>query len=93
MTDSELQKWSDEQVKVLISCGVDPLDAQNTAKRVLAQLPEGADPRTWIPPVPGGNVVITAEDIADARADWYASDTVPPKFTMLLDATETSEDA
>lgn len=88
MTPDELTKWSAEQVAVLISCNIDPLDAQNTIKRVLAKLPEGQDPRTWLPPVPGGNVEISEADILDARADWYADEDVPNKFRMLLDATE-----
>lgn len=84
----DLTAWADEQIKVLISCGIDPLDAQNTIKRVLAKLPDGVDPRTWLPPAPGGNVEISEADILDARADWYADEDIPGKFKMLLDATE-----
>lgn len=88
MTDDELQTWANDQVAALISCGVDPLDAQNTVKRVLARLPDGADPRVWIPPADGGNVEITEDDLVDARADWYADENVPDKFRMILDAPE-----
>lgn len=77
------EKWADGQIAALIDCGIDPADAQATVSRVLAQLPEGADPATWLPPVPEG---VTQADIDDARADWYASEAVPPKFKRLLDA-------
>jgi hypothetical protein len=86
MTAEELRKWVDGQVAALIECGVDPLDAENTMKRVLAKLPEGEDPRTWIPPVTDADAEISEADIADARADWYA--TAPPKYARLLDAAE-----
>lgn len=88
MTTEELQAWAANEVKILISCGIDPLDAQNTIKRVLAKLPEGQDPRTWLPPVQGGNVEIDESDIQDSRSDWYASDSIPTKYIMLLDASE-----
>lgn len=88
MNSDELAKWAADEVNALISCGIDPLDAQNTVKRVLAKLPAGADPRTWTPTAPLGDVEITENDIQDARADWYASETVPAKFKMILDAPE-----
>jgi hypothetical protein len=91
MTADELKAWGEGEVKALIACGVAPLDAQDTVKRVLAKLPEGADPRKWMPPSSGTADAITGADVADARADWYASDTVPSKFTMLLDATEMTD--
>lgn len=77
-------KWAEAQIAVLIDCGVDPADAQATVSRILSQLPDGADPATWIPPV--RDATITGADVADARADWYASDAIPPKFKRLLDA-------
>lgn len=86
MTPEELRKWVDSQVAVLIECGVSPLEAEDTIQRVLAKLPEGEDPRTWIPPVTDADVEITEADIADARAAWYES--APPKYARLLDAIE-----
>lgn len=89
MTQDELTKWANAEIAALIAAGVAPLDAENTLKRVLAKLPDGVDPRTWIPPVQGGNVEITSADIEDARAAWYSE--VEPKFARLLDAMETEE--
>lgn len=89
MTADELAKWASHEINALISIGLDPLDAQNTVKRVLAKLPENADPRTWLPPVPGGNVEIDEAHVLDARADYYADEDVPDKFRMLIDAVET----
>lgn len=89
MTADELAKWATSEVNALIRAGIDPLDAQNTIKRVLAKLPEGQDPRTWLPPVQGGNVEISESDIQDARADYYADPDIDNKWRMLLDATET----
>ena len=91
MSPEELRKWADGQVQALIDCGVDPLDAENTVKRVLAKLPEGVDPDTWIPPADNGEVEITEADVEDARANWYASDAVPAKYKRLLDAVEEEE--
>lgn len=88
MTDAELKVWASEQVEALMEVGVDGFDAQKTVERVLAQLPEGVDPNTWIPLAPMGEVEITEAEINDARADWWANDAVPGKFKRLLDAVE-----
>ena len=77
------EKWAESQITALIDCGVDPADAQATVNRVLAALPEGADPATWIAPVPDG---LTQSDIDDARSDWYANDAIAPKYKRILDA-------
>jgi len=92
MTEQELKAWAEGQIKALVEIGVDGLEAQNTVKRVLAQLPEGADPNTWIPGVETEEIEITESDIDDARADWWASDAVPSKFKRLLDATEQGDE-
>lgn len=86
MNEEELQEWVDEQIEALVAAGVDPLDAQNTMNEVLAELPSGVDPRTWIPPADMGPVEITEADIEDARADWYRRS--PSRFARLLDASE-----
>jgi len=51
-------------------------------------LPPGADPDHWLPTADelASTADITAGDIADARADWYASPDVPPQFKRILDA-------
>lgn len=90
MDEAELRKWADSQVAALTECGVSPLEAEDTVKRVLAKLPGGEDPRTWIPPVTDADVEISEADIADARAAWYES--VPPKYARLLDAVEEGGD-
>lgn len=89
MTDDELRKWADTQVKALIACGIDALDAENTVGRVLDKLPPGQDPDRWLPSAPGGSLEISDEEIADARADWYVD--AEPKFARLLDAVEVNE--
>lgn len=81
---TERERWAEGQIVGLVNAGVDLVDAQNTVRRVLAAMPEDADPDTWLPPE--GDATITDADVADARADWYASDAVPPKFKRLLDA-------
>lgn len=80
---TERERWAEEQVAGLVNAGVDLVDAQSTVDRVLAVMPEDADPDTWLPDL-GAN--LTDADVADARADWYASDAVPTKFKRLLDA-------
>jgi hypothetical protein len=80
---TEREQWAEEQVIGLVNAGVDLVDAQATVARVLAAMPEDADLNTWLPDL---DATLTDADVVDARADWYASDTVPPKFKRLLDA-------
>jgi hypothetical protein len=80
---TEREQWTEEQVIGLVNAGVDLVDAQATVARVLAAMPEGADPDMWLPDL---DATLTDADVVDARADWYASDAVPPKFKRLLDA-------
>jgi hypothetical protein len=80
---TEREQWAEEQVIGLVNAGVDLVDAQATVARVLAAMPEDADPDTWLPDL---DATLTDADVVDARADWYASDAVPPKFKRLLDA-------
>ena len=89
MTNAELQNWSEGQVQALMMFGVDGFDAEDTVKRVLAQLPEGADPDTWIP-LASDQVEVGEAQVADARADYYANDAVIAQFKRLLDARERS---
>lgn len=91
MTEQERAQWADGQVKALLAAGVDALDAENTVGRALVQIPEWADPNTWLPLVEVESNDITEADIDDARADWYAQS--GPKFARLLDATEFESEA
>lgn len=87
MTPEELRRWSDEQVAVLVEAGIDPLDAQRSVRWVLERLPEGADPREWIPSIEQLDAPVDSEAaLDDARADWFAK--VPAKWARLLDAEE-----
>lgn len=89
---SQHQAWADSQMAALIELGINPLDAQRTVDWVLANLPPGEDPATYIFPAdvlyqdPASDAAI-----ADARADWYAADHIPAKYKRLLDAKEESE--
>lgn len=77
------QRWAEAQIAGLVAAGVDLVDAQATVARVLAAMPEDADPAIWLPSL---SPQVTDADVADARADWYANDAVSPKFKRLLDA-------
>lgn len=91
MAKNPHQDWSEQQIAALIETGVDPVDAQATINRILAALPEGGNPSTWIAPVPDSTV--TQSDVDDARADWYAKDEIPSRFKRLLDAAEDVDNA
>lgn len=88
MTDRD--RWAEDQIADLIEAGTDPLDAEKIVAAALAAIPMGEDPATYAqtPMAAARDAEITDEDIADARADWYASDAVPQRFKRLLDAKE-----
>ena len=88
MTDRD--KWAEGQMADLIEAGADPLDAEKVVAAALAAIPTGEDPATWTqgPVAAARDAEITDEDIADARADWYASDDVPTQYKRILDARE-----
>ena len=83
-------RWAERQIEALIEMGDDPQDAEKFVAAVLARVPEGEDPDTYLPsPMLGTrDATVTDEDVTDARADWYASDDVPARFKRLLDAKE-----
>jgi len=89
------RKWADGQITALLDLGVDLADAQRSVNFVLDNMPEGADPNTWIPSAELLQQEPSAPELVqDARAAWYASDAVPPKYKRLLDAREeTGDDA
>jgi len=88
MTDRE--HWAEEQIAALIESGEDPLDAEKVVAAALAAISLGEDPATYVqtPMAAARDAEITDEDVADARADWYASDDVPQRYKRLLDARE-----
>jgi len=88
MTDRE--HWAEEQIAALIESGEDPLDAEKVVAAALAAIPMGEDPAIYVqtPMAAARDAEITDEDVADARADWYASDDVPQRYKRLLDARE-----
>jgi hypothetical protein len=83
------QAWAESQLRALVTIGVDLPEAERSVKRILDILPPGQDPATWRPPAhllwvePASSATIQ-----DARSDWYASDSVLPRFKRLLDAVE-----
>lgn len=83
------QKWADQQIAALLDLGIDLADAQRSVNFVLDNMPEDADPNTWIPSAEQlEHDPSTPELIRDARTAWYASDAVPAKYKRLLDARE-----
>lgn len=80
------RKWADEQISALVDIGIDIAEAQRSVNWVLDNLPEGEDPATWIPTAAQLDTPLDAAAIQDARVDWYAKDSVPPKWKRLLDA-------
>ena len=81
--------WFEQQVNTLIALGDSPQDAEEFVKQALLWVPPGTAPESYWPTVPDlqSLSVSTAEDIMDARIDWYASDDVPADLKRLLDAT------
>lgn len=82
------RKWEDEQIAVLTDIGIDLAEAQRSVNWVLDNLPEGEDPATWVPPAHVLDTPLNNAAIQDARVDWYAKDSVSPRFKRLLDAAE-----
>lgn len=81
-------KWANGQISALVEIGIDVADAQRSTNWVLSNLPNGEDPATWVPTAAQLNTPLDAVDVLDASADWYARDSVPPKFKRILDAQE-----
>jgi len=92
--DSDKKKrlaWAEKQIRTLLDIGLDLVDAEAIIKQTLDSIPEGEDLDAYIPPEDDEPVEITADDLARARAAWYADDAIPPEFKMLLDAKEVAE--
>lgn len=86
MTPEQLSKWAENQIQALIRIGFDAIEAERSVNWVLQHLPPGADPRTHVFPAETLNEPLDEAAITDARASWYASDAIPPKYKRLLDA-------
>ena len=86
------RKWADSQIAVLTSIGIDLAESQRSVNWVLDALPEGEDPAVWVPPAHVLDAPLDNAAIQDARVDWYASDSVPPRYKRLLDAVEDNRD-
>ncbi len=90
MPPIDRDRWAEDQIADLVEAGTDALDAEKVVTAALAAIPMGEDPATYTQTsmAAGRDAEITDEDIADARADWYASDEVPQRYKRLLDAKE-----
>ena len=86
-------KWAEKQIRALLDVGLDLVDAEAIVRQTLENTPEGEDLDTYVPPEDGlqDGAQITPDDIARARAAWYADPAIPPAFKMLLDAREATE--
>lgn len=79
------EKWANAQIAIAVALGINPLDAAEAMRALLAKLPEGADPATYVFSAEQLTEDITSEGaIGDARAAWY--ERVEPRFARLLDA-------
>lgn len=80
----DLAKWAEQEIAALISIGTNPVDAQHTVDWVLANLPQGADPRTWIPTAAdlARTELSDKEAASDAKAVWM--ERKPKKIKRLL---------
>lgn len=83
----DLAKWAENEIAALISIGTNPVDAQHTVSWVLANLPAGADPRTWIPtPADLARTELSdGEAVRDAKSVWM--ERKPRKIKRLLTPT------
>lgn len=77
-------KWANRQVAALIDAGVNPLDAQRSATWVLAHVPVGIDPDTWMPDANELQVPLDKVAEADALSVWF--EMAEPKGKRLLSA-------
>ena len=82
------QRWEEQQIAALVALGRSPRDAERALAWVRKTAPLGVDLAQWTPTAEelAATADVNASDVADARADWYASPAVPPQFKRLLDA-------
>lgn len=83
------ERWANQQIAKAIELGINPLDAAEAMRALLAALPLGADPATYVFSAEQLTEDITTDvAINDSRAAWY--ERVEPRFARLLDAGEAS---
>lgn len=73
------------RIAVIMAAGFNASDAARWVQEADAVLPQGADPRLWLPD-PGAFVMAARLDeasVQDARADWYVN--APLEWKLLLD--------
>lgn len=80
--------WARRETRSLLDLGVPFDDAAKAVAWLLRVVPQDEDPDTYIIPdaVWDAEAVVTDEDIADARADWYARRDNGPEWKGILDA-------
>lgn len=81
------EKWASQQISEAVALGVNVLDAQTAVRALLATLPFGVEPDTYIVPANRLEQELTSGRVLDdARAAFYSKESVPPQFKRLLDA-------
>jgi hypothetical protein len=86
MNPDQLAKWAEGQIQELIKIGYDAIEAERSVNWVIAHLPPGADPTTYIFPAETLYEPLDEKAVADARTDWFSSDAVPNKYKRILEA-------
>lgn len=82
------ERWASQQIAIAVALGINPLDAAEAVRALLAKLPPDADPATYVFTADQLTEDIASEvAINDSRAAWY--ERVEPRFARLLDAGST----
>jgi len=84
---SQHQQWYDAQRNVLLELGFDLVDIEARLDWILANLPYGEDPATYVfPDAALVQDVSAPELLQDARVAYLADDNVPPRFKLMPSA-------
>lgn len=87
VTPDELERWQTKQIQAAIAFGINPIDAAKAVDEFLANVPSGADPRTYVRPAYQLEQDISSQAVEDdARAAWFGD--TDPRYARLLDAKE-----
>lgn len=84
---TDRERFKRQQIAAAVAMGVNPLDALNAVNALLALVPMGVDPATYI--VPGAQLVQDVSEprfASDALAAWVGNDDIPARFKLLLAA-------
>lgn len=82
-------QWAQSQYDALVELGVSPIDAQKRIDWILANLPDGEDPATYIfPPNALWQDPAAPDKEQDSAAAFIASDDTPNKYKRLLHSRE-----